>query len=240
MKKTLLFTLALVSVMLIGCSKSEDNIGDPEAEQALTKEQIVGVWRNGDYWVSFSEDGYMTAYLSDKCIASGDFIIDKDTVIAESSMFYYTTKFLVNELEDKSLSCTIEYVEMTLPGTYQDFQRKEKNFSFTKTDEHPYPKKNELTGRKFKYPMDVVVPDYGSKRDTLVGESVCEIKTYFYIERGIWTANQLREFGQDYYVYRPPFLYYYELHISPYNASKDIINKLRLEFDEDDIVVNRQ
>ena len=236
MKKTLLFTIALVSAMLAGCSNDETDMGQ---EQTLIKEQIVGVWRNGDYWVSFSEDGYMTAYLSDKCIASGDFFIDKDTVMAESPVFYYTTKFLVNKLDDKNLNCTIEYIEMTLPETHQHFHKKEKNFSFIKTDESPCTKENELIGRKFQYAMDVVVPDYGSKRDTLAGEAVCDIVTFFSTNHTIWAVNQLRESGYDYYVYRPPYLYYYEMGISPYNTSKDIINKLRVEFDGDDMVVSK-
>ena len=61
MKTNILVTLALVmGMMLAGCSKEdgseelEDRNNSMEQTSALTKEQIVGVWRNGDYWVSFS------------------------------------------------------------------------------------------------------------------------------------------------------------------------------------------
>lgn len=58
----------MAGMMLAGCSKSDD---EPSPQYKLTKDNIVGVWRSGDYWVSFSSDGYMSAYLSDKCIAEG-------------------------------------------------------------------------------------------------------------------------------------------------------------------------
>ena len=74
MKQILIMTMLAAGMLLAGCSKDEsENVEEPRKEnvmeQTLTKEQIVGVWRSGDYWVSFSEDGYCGAYLSNKCVA---------------------------------------------------------------------------------------------------------------------------------------------------------------------------
>lgn len=44
-------------LMMAGCSKEDTNDMETKRQQTLTKEQIIGVWRNGDYWVSFDGNG---------------------------------------------------------------------------------------------------------------------------------------------------------------------------------------
>ena len=109
----------------------------------MTKEQIVGVWRNGDYWVSFAEDGYMSAYLSDKCIAEGDYTIVKDTVKAESSMYYHFTDFIVKHITTTTLDCAV-----VLNAFDGSFSPKVNDYTFTKTEEEPCPKNHRLIGKK--------------------------------------------------------------------------------------------
>ena len=59
MRQTLVLTMALIAgLALAGCEKEDSseeqkNRNNMEQTNDLTKEQIVGVWRSGDYWVSF-------------------------------------------------------------------------------------------------------------------------------------------------------------------------------------------
>ena len=90
MKQVLLMAVLAAGLLLTGCSKDSENNGmetkgnTEQKTQTLTKEQIVGVWRNGDYWVSFSEDGFMCGYLSDKCIVEGGYEVFQDQIIVVS------------------------------------------------------------------------------------------------------------------------------------------------------------
>lgn len=109
--KTILLTIALVACMTLitGCSKSDD---DPTPQYKLTKDNIVGVWRSGDYWVSFSEDGYSSLYFSvngDERILEGDYTIKGDTITVEHTMYYDVTKIVIDDISPSSLHLTILY-----------------------------------------------------------------------------------------------------------------------------------
>ena len=58
MRQVLFMAVLAAGMLLAGCSKDSENNGmETKQQQILTKEQIMGVWRNGDYWVSFDGNG---------------------------------------------------------------------------------------------------------------------------------------------------------------------------------------
>lgn len=165
MKTNILLTVALVAgMMLAGCSKDESNMEETKG-QTLTKEQIVGVWRSGDYWVSFSSDGYMSAYLSDKCIAEGDYTIDGDTVKVTDGIWRNTywgmgnTHFEVAKISEGSLTATATFTDLSVMYYYSEetevAHTLRQTYTFSKTSETPCSRNNVLIGKSCKAPMDV-------------------------------------------------------------------------------------
>ena len=58
MKQVLFMVMLAADMLLAGCSQDSENYDmETKRQQTLTKEQIIGVWRNGDYWVSFDGNG---------------------------------------------------------------------------------------------------------------------------------------------------------------------------------------
>lgn len=148
-------------LMLAGCSKSDGD--EPAPQYKLTKDNIVGVWRSDDYWVSFSSDGYMSAYLSDKCIAEGDYTIDKDTVkVTDGNPWIkaysgMNTRFTVNSVKDNALSLTALYNDLHIlyRGDEGLVHHITQSYSLSKTQETPCTKQNPLTGKNCSFPMDI-------------------------------------------------------------------------------------
>lgn len=230
MKQVLTIAL-LTAMMLAGCAKeesSEEPRKGNDMEQTLTKEQIVGVWRSGDYWVSFSEDGFMCGYLSDKCITEGDYTIDGDTVKAENSEINFVTKFLMHNVSSVNMDNTI---------TYYDFGENDgevvtKNFTFTKSSEEPCSKNNALIGKSFSYYTKVTYFDFeSSKRYTVDGIAECKVRNYCIIDRRLGTSDRTVSGLWIYYIYLQPFLYF-RAYETGYNKPQSIIEIKRLLIDE--------
>jgi hypothetical protein len=166
MRTNILLTMVLMAgMMLAGCAKedgSEESRKGNDMEQTLTKEQIVGVWRSGDYWVSFSESGFMCAYLSDKCIAEGDYAIDGDTVKIDDGFkkiraYGKNTRFVINSISNGTLSLTATYNDLSIlyDGDEGLVHLHTQNYNFSKTQESPCVKSNSLIGKSCVIPLDV-------------------------------------------------------------------------------------
>lgn len=124
MKQVLFMAVLAAGILLAGCSKDNDDMetkGNTEQQQALTKEQIVGMWRNGDYWLSFSENGYASAFLkigSQEFIDDGDYRIAGDTIITKASPWLlFETPYIVNYITDSEISLTIEHADPGFPDS---------------------------------------------------------------------------------------------------------------------------
>lgn len=231
MKQVLFMAMLAAGMLLTGCSKSESSEEQRKGndmEQSLTKEQIVGVWRSGDYWVSFSEDGFMSAYLSDKCITEGDYTIDGDTVKADNSEIYFVTTFLMRYVSPANMESTI---------TYYDFGENDgevitKNFSFTKSSEEPCTKNNILLGKSFSYDTTVTYYDFSTNRHcTVDGFAECKVRNYCIIDRILGTTDRAVSGLWIYYIYLPPFLYFHAYETG-YNKPLSIIEIKKLLIDD--------
>lgn len=83
MKKTL-FTLLSVFVcfVFLSCSKDENNTSEEE-----NFPKIIGTWESGNYFVSFGNDGFYSAYIGDEFIDSGDYDLSMNTVPCSNHYF---------------------------------------------------------------------------------------------------------------------------------------------------------
>lgn len=201
-----------------GCSKSDDDL---TPQYKLTKDNIVGVWRSGDYWVSFSSDGYMSAYLSDKCIAEGDYTVDGDTVKVDDGyqwikVFGKKTRFIINSISNSTLSLTATY--NNLHNLYVGDENLEhqvtQSYTFSKSQDAPCTKSNPLVGKTCVLPMDVWYfkgfgPD-GSMVST-PGKCTINVEKYNLMDVKILPVIDEGENAGDFlkylYVYLPPKLY---------------------------------
>ncbi len=227
MKQVLFMAMLVAGMLLTGCSKDSESKGmetkgnTEQKAQTLTKEQIVGVWRNGDYWVSFSEDGFMSAYLNEKCIAEGDYMIEGDTVKAESSLLYFCTRFVVNDILEKEISLSITYRELMKP--YDVDNRKTETFKFRKTDESPCTK-NALVNKEFSYKTLVKFKDSTGNVVLKQGTALCQVRNHCDILRLLTTEDSKeRSAIREYYVYLPPVMYYHEVETDGLNISEKAI-----------------
>lgn len=205
-------------------------------EQALTKEQIVGVWRSGDYWASFSEDGFMCGYLSGKCIVEGGYEVLQDQVIVASDFFENdTTTFKVTGVTDKALECDIKYSEIEIqPIDYADSHYNQKvtlseakaSMAFTKSQEQPTARENEIVEKIFEfyniYDLNPNIINWSGYNYEKQNHSRCHNIGRFHsdgsMDRTVTKLDAISgspEFPmhmRDFYVYLAPYVYLIELH----------------------------
>lgn len=213
-------------MLLTGCSKDSENKGmktkgNTEQTQTLTVEQIVGVWRNGDYWMSFAEDGFMCGYLSEKCIVEGGYKVIQDQVIVVSDFFENNiTSFKVTSVTNDRLTCDVKYSEiegLTLKVA-------EGKMTFAKSQELPTARENEIIGKVFEFSSiyeslinNSLWPDF------FKGEVNCQSEGLFNKNGStnrhfaIILPNGLINWDfemhmKDFYVYLSPNIYWIEYH----------------------------
>ncbi len=200
-------------LMLTGCSKDSESMGTKDNTE-LTKEQIVGVWRSGDYWVSFSEDGYCSAFFSvngDERILEGDFKIKNDTVIVEHSMYYGNTKITINDVSQASLKLTIIFNYYIFTLFDKDDQEIKVPITLTKSSDTPVEKIAGLEGMTFS--NDVQLEEGGTSYLITQSNTISEkYHSIYYINDyhgNIPPSHKggLNARGQKYYVYLPPYIY---------------------------------
>lgn len=178
------------------------------------KEQIVGVWRSGDYFVSFSEDGYCAAYFpidGDERIDDGVFTMDGDTVITDGSFYANTTKYIINSVSEKSINLTVVYDFSHTPTGIDDKKDAMATLTLTRTDEIPDRKINGMEGKTFTIDGSYISED-GTAYDFTQINTIHSSEKYHYIEykldfhgdapEGVKQRNMYK-----YYIYLRPVIY---------------------------------
>jgi hypothetical protein len=136
-----IFLLLFLPMILFSCSSDSK-----EEEQEPESIDLVGVWKSGDYFISFSEDKFYTAYLNDKFIDSGDYVIsqEKKLVTCKNTYNNKTTRYDIVGCENGSLVCK---------ATYINFEGEEvtENFSLKKSNSIPSSKEHILIGKLYRY-----------------------------------------------------------------------------------------
>lgn len=182
MKKYLLILLTIASVFaVVACSSSSDDNTTPKQET-----NIVGVWANGDYFISFNKDGYYIAYLNDKFIDSGSYTESDNSVICKNNYNNNTTTYKLLKVGSK-LDAVV---------TYKNFEghNVSENISFSKTTKTPSEKDNFLIGKSYSY-------------ETMYYRTVTDkFETHNTIYH---TSNKSKSFKNVwYYIYLEPNIYY--------------------------------
>ena len=111
MKKLFLYILILLSIIILqSCARTED--GEPGSTSDNTKSLIIGVWESENYVVSFGNDGFYSAYITDEFIDSGDYTQSKNIVSCQNSYFNRTTIYTIEEVSDDLLKVNIDYKDL--------------------------------------------------------------------------------------------------------------------------------
>lgn len=189
----MMFTLSLLSCGGSDGTNTEDN---PEPDPELTvKEKIKGVWRQKDlpqFFISFSDDMFYSAYLDEKTLDDGDYAVDGNTIKITHSYLGYDTKYDISKVKDDELTCKITYISLN----ESPVQEKTKIVTFKKTSEKPSVKQNKLIGKTF----ETFTPYNGGLKleHTVIAHNYMTFaaKTY---SSGIVTFT-----GAVHYVYLPP------------------------------------
>ena len=232
MKTNVLVTMALVTgMMLAGCSKnesSEDTRKGNNMEQKLTKEQIVGVWRSGDYWVSFSESGYNSAYFpieNDERIDEGTYTIDGDTITVASQLYYSWTKYIIRNISSTSINLTIVYNFYGSTRTQGDNYEVSKDILLTKGNDAPCIMDDGLDGKTFT--CESIFYNY-KNHNTYEVTQFCTFWSEYHLirfqnhfkseEEDKIDGNHLSG-GRKYYVYLSPYIYTIDLKNDTYKRN---------------------
>ena len=183
MKKHLLLLLTMMSAFAFTSCSSSSSADDTPTKQ---KADIVGVWTNSDYFVSFNKDGYYTAYLNDKFIDSGSYTESDNSVICKNNYNNNTTTYKLLKVGSK-LDAVV---------TYKNFEghNVSENISFSKTIKTPSEKDNFLIGKSYSY-------------ETMYYRTVTDkFETHNIIYH---TSNKSKSFKNVwYYIYLEPNIYY--------------------------------
>lgn len=189
MRKFLLLIIGIFA--LVGCSKS-DSIEDNK-ESALQKSDIVGVWKSGDYFVSFSDGNYYIAYLTGTFIDSGYFKLDGTNVKCDNNYFKKSTIINIESLKNNLMDCKINYID-------GEGKAKSLDKTFTKSSEEPAKTNHVVIGKfsssRFFVQSNGASFDYNTNYSSANGG---------YEEVTSGTMKDVRR--NLYYVYLHPFVY---------------------------------
>ena len=146
MKKTLLMIQMAVCLFgFMACSSSDDDNIIQEMEQvAIKQSDLIGVWISGDYFVSFNNKWFYSAFLDDYFIDSGNYDINSDNnnVFTLNPITRKSTEYRIIDKTDNVLKAEISYTNM-------DGQQFKKTMSFTKSDKETAKERNNLVGNSW-------------------------------------------------------------------------------------------
>lgn len=137
MKRNLLFLLIGVVCFLFSSCSNNDNDTSEEDDDLPS---IVGTWENGNYFVSFNDNGFYSAYIADGFIDSGDYEQSESVISCENPYFNRKTTYAIKNISEAKVETEISYTD--LHG-----EVKSKTMTFTKTDAPQASKSNTLSGK---------------------------------------------------------------------------------------------
>ena len=133
----------LITLVFISCSSENTDESQNEVTYKINSDNIVGVWRaNDNKFISFSSDKFNSSLLSNTFIDEGDYFIKGDTITVTNSYFNKTTRYVVNSINNETLSVSINYIDPFLG-------EQSSTIIFKKTTETPCSKNHELVGKSY-------------------------------------------------------------------------------------------
>lgn len=197
MKKLKIWSMIMLVVMaqslMVACGDDGDDNNQPKPPTyKIHDNNIVGVWKNGNYFVSFSSDNFNSSILSTSYLDEGDYSVNGDTIIVRNSYFNHQTRYVVKSISEFSLNIEISYI---------DYLGKENivNKNFTKTTDIPCSKSHNLIGKTYN-------ASYAGYKGLQHWNKV--FSTYNIITCTCTDAGSYTPFT-CYYIYLPPKIYFY-------------------------------
>ena len=133
----------LITLVFISCSSENTDESQNEVTYKINSDNIVGVWRaNDNKFISFSSDKFNSSLLSNTFIDEGDYFIKGDTITVTNSYFNKTTRYVVNSINNETLSVSINYIDPFLG-------EQSSTIIFKKTTETPCSKNHKLVGKSY-------------------------------------------------------------------------------------------
>lgn len=148
MRHILFFMVVAISQILLfgSCGKESDDKNEI-IEDVLEEDKelpIIGTWANGNYFVSFSNEGYYSAYIADTFIDSGTYERIDDEINCFNNYFQRHTEYTIKDLSDSEMTLIIKYIDV--------WGNENKNeMTLIKTDGDIISKNNTLTGKSISW-----------------------------------------------------------------------------------------
>lgn len=141
-----------IAVFLLGftaCSSDETQDEQQEINETKYDEEIIGVWSDGKYFVSFGSDGYYSAYIADDFIDCGKYTISNVSnngeyktdnffgntfgidIVVSNYFSDIDTYLSISELTESTMKIAARY---TIRYPYKSDYR---SLTLTKTDNQP-------------------------------------------------------------------------------------------------------
>jgi len=152
MNKIIMYiVLSLTALAFASCGSSDEPSGEENhpSESEIISQKIVGVWKNGAYFVSFSKEHFNSAFLNSQTIDEGTYSVNKDTILVNNSFRGVQTKYVIKSIIDSTLTCEVTYHPFNIRG-YSDAPKAEtKVMTFKQTKDKPCVKEHNLIGKTY-------------------------------------------------------------------------------------------
>lgn len=137
--KQLLYILFAVT-LFTACSSDDDNGEKPTIEEPKS---IIGVWESDNYFISFDDNGFYSAYIADQFIDSGNYTKSESVVSCKNSYFNRQTVYAIKNISDTKIDLDISYTDI-------HGENKKKTMTFTKSGISPASQSNTLAGKSYR------------------------------------------------------------------------------------------
>lgn len=148
-KKLFLLVSLILPLAFFSCGGDDGEEVAPSSKEdssTLKVNDLVGVWRNGNYFISFSEDDFFTGWPAKSFLDRGDYTIKGNVVSVYNPYFHRTNTYTITLSQDgKSMSVLIDYYDAENNEKLSDTR------TFTKTEELPAIDQNPLANIAFSY-----------------------------------------------------------------------------------------
>jgi hypothetical protein len=187
MKKILFF---LLLAAFTSCQEKIDTPNE-EAEETPTPEppkpiEITGVWRDGDFFISFDANGYYSAHLSEEHLDTGAYSIEDNIVTCKNNYNAKTTTYDISEANETTIRCKATY-------SPYNAEAKTESRTFTKTDETPNSKDH------------ILIDKYWGYKSKGYGTITIEFKNHYLAFKS--SSVDDRYVNEWYYAYIEPYIY---------------------------------
>ena len=175
--------------MLVCCGEKIESPTNENTEPEVESEKeivVSGVWRDGDYFISFDDNGYYSAHLDEEHLDTGSYKIEDKKVTCRNNYNNKETIYDILSITESEIECEITY------SPYNADSQKVKRI-FNKTEEQPASKEHILINKSWGY--------LSSYYSTVT----IEFKSHYIATES--SSKDKRYVNEWYYTYVEPYIY---------------------------------